>query len=524
MRKHTLLLVILIAGAFLRFYQLGAESLWYDEVVSVWFAQLKGPSEILEASKPDPNFPPYYLILHYWVARFGDSEFSARLPSALAGIFAILALYGVGSQLFGRSEGLMASLILTLSPLHLFYSQEARVYEAMALLALLSFYFFLKVLKKGNPTARAAYVLCTAALLYSHVYGLFIVLAQNLYLAMTSLLAGKRSFGLTGEDRGAAPGLGSWVFLQAILFVLYVPGLVTLPGKIRETGGYDWIPPPSLSSVYADIAIYAGSPLLLVLFLTLSFLATIGLIRRGASGRRKLWLLLAWFLAPVVLPLAISLFVTPIFHYRYGIAASPALYLLAAKGVGVTSGAFASSGVLRARGIPRALGADMAWLVVTAALIALSSGVLWSYFNTVDKTQWREAAGYVDAHTQANDLVFVYPQSGLTPLENYYLTGTDLKLKNLERVVEREKRFLSTADGAHTRHGMGRHNRIWLVHDLSHEDLPYDAFFSERSYTPVYTEEFGPYDHQCYPYYPVPCGVLHGGKGKGIVVTLYEKK
>ena len=82
-KKHAPLLAVLFAGAFLRLYQLGAESLWYDEVVSVEFAGMGSPSEIVEATKKDNNFPPYYLLLHYWIALFGDSEFSVRFPSVV---------------------------------------------------------------------------------------------------------------------------------------------------------------------------------------------------------------------------------------------------------------------------------------------------------------------------------------------------------------------------------------------------------------------------------------------------------
>ena len=431
-------------------------------------------------------------------------------------------MYKVGCLLFGRSEGILSSLILALSPLHVYYSQEARVYELMALLTLLSFYFFLNILRKNNPTARAGYVLCTSALLYSHLYGLFVVLAQNLYFATTSL--GRPSLGSTSETRGAAPSFGSWPFLQFLLLVLYVPGVLLLANWLKP-GGRNWVPPaPSLGSVYADVVIYAGSPLLLVLLLIFSLLGTVGLIGSGSDGVKKLWLLLVWFLTPVALPIAISLFSTPVFHYRYGIAASLALYLLAAKGVSITSSAFASSRALRARGFPGLPMANMAWLIATAALIALSSKPLWGYFSTIEKTQWREAARYVDAHAQPNDLALVYPAPGLTPLQDYYLRRTDLELKKLERAAEREKRFRSAANGADPRRGIVQHDRVWLIHDLSQEELRYDSFFSSRSYTPIHKEEFGPYDHKCYPYYPVPCGVLHGGSGKGIDVTLYEKK
>jgi mannosyltransferase len=512
--KHALLLVIDFAGAFLRLYQLEAESLWHDELVSVGFAHLGGPSEIVDASKSDNNFPIYYLILHYWVALFGDSEFSVRFPSVLAGIFGLLAMYRVGYLLFGRSEGLIASLILALSSLHIYYSQEARVFELMALLTLLSFYFFLKTLNRGNLAARAGYVLCTSALLYSHVYGLFVVFAQNLYyFAARSLFAGRVSLGSMGEIRGA--GLGGWVLLQALLLILYVPGLVLLAGWILEPAGRSWIKQPSLGSVYVNVGIYAGSPLLLLFLLILSLLAVVGLIRSGANGRKRLGLLLAWFLSPVALPVATSLLSTPIAHYRYGIVATPALYLLAAKSAGDASSTFASLGAFR-RGTTRALRrANTAWiLVAVATLIAFSSGVLWRYFNTVDKTQWREAARHVGASAQANDLVLVYPGSELKIIDQYYFASIDLEKKPAR----------SAADDTDVRKSILQHDRVWVVHRRTEEQFPHDSFLLKRSYIPVDEAKFRPYSGEGYPYYPVPAGVWIGGRQRGIDVTLYEKE
>jgi mannosyltransferase len=496
-RKNALLLVILFTGVVLRLYQLGAESLWYDEAISTWAAH-QSPSQILEISKDDNNFFSYYLLLHYWVGLFGDTEYSVRLPSALAGIFTIFVMYKVGCLLFGRNEALIASLILALSPLHVYYSQEARVYEIMVLLSLLSFYFLLKVIRKGNLRAQAGYVLCTSALMYSHVYGLFVVLAQNLYLATAFLIS--KPFGLREETR--KPGLGRWIFLQVLLFVLYVPGLVLLTGWILAPKGRGWIEPPSIGVVYSDLVIYAGSPLLLMLLLVLSLLATAGLIREDATGREKLWLLLTWFLVPVALPLTVSLFSTPIYYYRYGMAASLALYLMAAKGVGVASGALASF-----QGAP--------WIIAAAMLVGLSCGVLWRHFDTIDKTQWREAARYVESHARANDLVLFYPFFEMLSLGQYYFEGIPIKKEELEKTIKNDERSLR------------QHDRIWIVHDLDwvpREEFTYDSFFSKRSYAAVQEVGFGPYHRQCYPYHPIPCGVLHPGEGKGIDVTLYEKK
>lgn len=197
--QSAALAAILFLAAFVRIYHLGTESLWLDEGVSlIRFAHSGGAWEIVELTRTetDRTFPTYYLILHYWVAFFGDSEFSIRFPSALVCLLAVLIMYKIGCLLFGRGPGLMASLILALSPFHVYYSQEARVYSLMALLTLLSFYFFVKVLSEHKLSVQTGYVLSTSALIYSHVYGLFILIAQNVYLATVFL---DRAFGLRGE-------------------------------------------------------------------------------------------------------------------------------------------------------------------------------------------------------------------------------------------------------------------------------------------------------------------------------------
>ena len=483
-RNHGALLAILFLGTFLRFYQLGTESLWRDEGWTTWFASLGSPSEIVEQSKTDNNFPTYYLILRYWIGLFGDSEFSVRFSSALAGVLAVFAIYKVGQLLFGRSTGLIASLLLTLAPFHIAYSQEARVYSFMTLLAVLSFYFFLEILAKPNPAPRTGYVLSTTALLYCHVYGLFIVLAQNIYYLTTAFL-GKAS----GSRDGTRPGLGGWVLLQALLLVLYVPAFILLAGWISSPTGRGWITPPSLSSAYFDFIAYSGSRWLLILLLIFSLLAVVGLLKSGAGS--KLYLLLLWLLTPVALPIAISVFSTPIFFRRYAIVATPALYLLAAKGVEVASDAFSRAAFLTK--IPQALKANAIRLIVATALVVLSSGVLWNYFERVNKAQWREAAQYMDARLLTNDLVLVYPEKAL-PVLVHYSDRTDVR-----------KEPLPPDGDASTAQSIKEHERFWVVYDQT-TPAAYDKRFPRtlliESHNPIFSEQ----------------------RYAGITLTLYEKK
>jgi len=483
-KNHGALLAILFLGTFLRVYQLGTESLWRDEGWSTWFASLGSPSEIVEQSKTDNNFPTYYLILRYWIGLFGDSEFSVRFPSALAGVLAVFAIYKVGQLLFGRSTGLIASLLLTLSPFHIAYSQEARVYSFMTLLAVLSFYFFLEVLAKPNAAARTGYVLSTTTLVYCHVYGLFIVLAQNIYYLTTAFLG--KAF--RSRD-GTRPGSGGWVLLQALLLVLYVPACILLVGWISSPTGRAWITLPSLSSVYFDFIAYSGSRWLLILLLTFSLLAVIGLLKSGAGS--KLYLLLLWLLTPVALPIAISIFSTPIFFRRYAIVATPALYLLAAKGVEVASDAFSRAAFLSK--IPRAFRANAVRLIVAATLIVLSSAVLWNYFDRVNKAQWREAAQYMDARLLTNDLVLVYPEKAL-PVFVHYSDRTDVR-----------KEPLPPDGDATTAQSISKHDRFWVVHDQT-TPAAYDKRFPHtfllESHDRIFSDQ----------------------RYAGITLTLYEKK
>jgi mannosyltransferase len=145
------LFCIVLIGAFLRFYHLGTQSLWYDEAFSVWISKLSVP-QLVQATAVDVHPPFYYLLLHYCMMFFGTSESTVRLLSALFGILAIPMIYMVGRQLFNREAGLMAALILTFSSFNIAYSQETRMYSLMALLALLSMYYFIRSLQ-GNTLA-----------------------------------------------------------------------------------------------------------------------------------------------------------------------------------------------------------------------------------------------------------------------------------------------------------------------------------------------------------------------------------
>ncbi len=454
--EHLLLLAILCLGLFLRVYNLGGESLWYDEVISVGLAHMT-PAEIIADRAHNVHPPFYFLVLRGWVALFGDSEFAVRLLSVVFGCFAILMIYKVGRLLFDKEVGMRASLLLAVSAFHIQYSQEARAYSLLVLLTLASFYCFLKLLKEKNNWLSMGYVLSSALLAYTHYYGLFVLVAQNLYFA-TLLLLPRKDFQLT---------LKRWLILQSLIVLLFVPWVPILIHQVSQVKSGFWIAPPSKKTLRTTFRQYAGSKVSMNFCFLLASLSLITLDKtiggRGwktpskwfASLRqriiltdfRKIWLLSCWLFIPVFVPFFVSSISTPIYNHRYTIIASLAFYLLMAKGV-------KNLAYWPIKGI------------ALSAFIILSLMSVQGYFGKIQKEQWRETARYVNSMAESGDLILFNAGRSKEAFE-YYSQRSDLDKKpfpepgshsKYEKYDEKMMKRLIPV--------IKRHERVWLV--LSH--------------------------------------------------------
>jgi mannosyltransferase len=132
----VLLLAITLLAAALRFYQLGEWSFWADEVFTIGSRQ------------DDFNLSPWRRSLALSLIRattqlLGTDEWNARLVPALIGVLTIPALYLLLRRIVGARAALVSSLLLALSPWHLYWSQNARFYSLLLLfytLALLALF------------------------------------------------------------------------------------------------------------------------------------------------------------------------------------------------------------------------------------------------------------------------------------------------------------------------------------------------------------------------------------------------
>ncbi len=425
-----LLLVIVLVGFFFRVYRLGAQSIWYDEAWSVWMSQMSVPEMLRSTAALDIHPPLYFFILHYWVILFGTSELAARFLSALFGVLAIPLIFVVGRQLFGKEVGLIAALILALSQFNIWWSQEARGYSLMVFLTLLSMYFFLRWQQRNTLASSAGYVLSTTLVVYTHFYGLFVVLAQNIYVMVLVLLLARHTFQLK-----------RWVMLQAIVVALFAPWIPVLIHRASslQGGGY-WLLSPTTFDLMVTFVKYAsGSPifelsastvLLSIIFILLSILSLFRYMKQTGlfDWRTPLkavtsysWnvrvvnvtsvlFLVVWLFALIVIPFTISRFTQPVYYYKYTIPASVAFYMLVAAGI-------------------QNINRKYTRLAVIAVIVLLSTASLPPYYALNRTGEAREAVGFIDAYAKSGDVVLVFPDKEL--IFDYYNNRTDIAVKQI---------------------------------------------------------------------------------------------
>lgn len=175
------LLYILITALLLRLINLN-QSLWLDEAINVLAVKNYNLADLItKYSLYDFHPPLYHIILYFWSKIFGFSEIAVRFPSIITTMICIIVVYKIGSEFFSKKIGLAASLLLALSPLSIYYSQEARMYSLTMLLASISFYFFLCLLNKKFNLLRLVFFTFFLILgFYSDylfwIFGIFLIL------------------------------------------------------------------------------------------------------------------------------------------------------------------------------------------------------------------------------------------------------------------------------------------------------------------------------------------------------------
>ena len=325
--NRILFLSILITGVALRLYKWNGYSLWFDEIHWVFmrhtrYALLDSLKSTIFIGKP----PLFRFLLYFWIY-FGQSEFILRLLPFTLSILSILVAYKIAKMLFDEKTGLIVLFLMSLSPFHIYYSQELSHYSLTILLSLCSLYYLIRSLKEDKIYSWIKFVFFTSLSLYANYICLFLVMAENLIFFLSSGIYKK----LTKK----------WLISNLAILLLCFPWLMMLPKQIDILSGYTdfvyWIPNGSLARIFQTLRLFNvgyNANFTVHFFASLLFfpLFLVGIFFNLKRERQKVNFLLLWLFAPMILAILFSKII-PIFTYRNFFFILPAYYLLVALGV-----------------------------------------------------------------------------------------------------------------------------------------------------------------------------------------------
>jgi mannosyltransferase len=377
--RFRLALIALLMLAFaLRVYRLDAQSLWYDEAVTAHVVG-QGIPELTRWTADDIQPPLYYYLVAVWTGAAGRGEWALRTPSACFGVLTVALLWALARRLF-RSDtaGLVAALLTALSPLYVYFAQEARMYAQLTFLGSFAGYALLRATADRAPRTTGrdectagrslppvfgastlrwwlGFVFSSVAALYTHYFAIFMLLAYSV-----CMLAASTSSLVRGKPRRSAmsrlAAFGGALCASAVLYLPWLPAMIT---RYRVDRSY-WQGTLKLGEALRHVAVSftTGAPETMLetaavrllpwfgLGLCIAVFATAGRAVRERRQRAAIGLwglaampgfqaliyLLTCLLIPTLAILALASR-TPKFNARYLMLVSPAYLLILAGGI-----------------------------------------------------------------------------------------------------------------------------------------------------------------------------------------------
>ena len=161
-------------------YHLGSSSYFVDEVLSVNVASQPLGHVLHWVAGAEITPPGYFYFLHEWLGRFGarHAEWIARLPSALAGVLLVAAVYWLASLVCRRrATPLFAAALAACSPFVFEFAQRAQGYVFVALAVTVAVAAAIQAERRGGSSRWFAVALIAAVVALTLHYTAVLVLA-----------------------------------------------------------------------------------------------------------------------------------------------------------------------------------------------------------------------------------------------------------------------------------------------------------------------------------------------------------
>jgi hypothetical protein len=169
------------AAAAIRFATLDEQSFWLDELVTVSLLRRDFGDALGQIPETEATPYLYYVLAWPWTRLVGFGEVGLRSLSALVGTAVVPVTYAAGATLVTRRVGLIAAALAGVSPMLVWYSQEARSYGLLSLLGAGTVLLFARALRSSRR-ALVGWAVVSALALATHYFAVVLVFAEAIWL------------------------------------------------------------------------------------------------------------------------------------------------------------------------------------------------------------------------------------------------------------------------------------------------------------------------------------------------------
>ncbi|NEP88164.1 MAG: hypothetical protein F6K18_15735 [Okeania sp. SIO2C2] len=406
------LILLLATGLYL--YQLGTESLWIDELISVDRAK----RDILDLLWRGRT---HLILLKGWMV-FGYSDSWLRGLCVICTIGSVFLIYQLGCRLASKPVGLISALLMAVSPLFIHHAQEVRMYGVSTFFGLVGTLALTFALESPNKFSLGFWAVARYLAIRSTPLNLLLLLPDIVLFGW--------------KFRKQKRVLLSFITGLIVIIVLWSPLIIDLAIRsARFMGGFRGTVDPSVENVKSNLksvptiinvllqpgrftAWSFGRPNSTAIFwfynlYSVMVASLIGLAFFEKRNSHKLGWAAAWGFLPLIPIFLVSQISRSLWVDRYLLFTAPYLFILLAAGF---------MGVWRRWRIP-------AVAIALIYFVAIGGG-LKRYYTVKDREDWRGLVQLIQTNEQSGDvIVWKANQSRPRALNHYYRGSATIEVR-----------------------------------------------------------------------------------------------
>ena len=397
--RNIHLIILISLTTVLRIHNLGYKSIWYDEAMTYFISSLGMKS--LKLISTETAQPLYFLIMAPFVKLLGGNEFGLRLISVILGILSIAVFYILIAKYHSFKLAFYSGILLTLSPFHIWYSQEARCYTLFLTLTLSMIYFFLQSLSSHDRKSLYLFSFFSILNLYTHYYSIIVLLVIYLYILL---------FHHKEKNKYIKIGM---VIVLAFLPYFFAATIHHIHFHSWQFSSLNWQNLKNLALEFSPFAPLTKFPSLKYLSWIMGSLVIYGII----WGFRKMRFLPFFTIGYISIVFMITTVIS-LYHHRFMISILPFYYLFLVIAIFNLGKSFST--------------------IFYSCVIILSIFSLIHYESWNKKPDWRSVAHYLQNYCNREDKIFIQPLWEKITLE-YYIPHVEKRLLKLRDVYYNKK-------------------------------------------------------------------------------------